>query len=313
MRKLITLLTILLFVTSCDDGDIILVELEFDNTFETCGELVFYNVKELPAESISLQISSPATTLDEILELIYIDTDSILVVLANPITEGTIDGVNNLLNYRSYASYSDNLFCNDVPPSNLQITEDQSSISGNYTITTIYTEDDNDGIPAEMEDLNNNGNLYDDDTDGDGLPNFLDEDDDGDNVLTSTELIDYDMDDDDDDPLTDPQDTDGDGVPNYLDNDDDGDLVLTINEENITQDLNPSNDYTNPTIADYLNPQIATIVLATEYRPHNIKQTYEVSLIVDSITFPTLNQDVFDFGMLQDTRTSSTRTVTPDF
>lgn len=313
MRKLITLLSIIFLVTSCDDGDVILVQLEFDDTFETCGELVFYNVRENPVESISLQISSPVTTIDDVFEVEQTDSNPFLVELVNPEIIGTIDGVNNLFNYRSYNTSSDNLFCNDVPPSDLQITEDQSSSSGNYTITTTYSEDDDDGIPAEMEDLNNNGDLYDDDTDGDGLPNFLDEDDDGDNVLTKTELIDYDMDDDDDDPLTDPQDTDGDGIPNYLDTDDDGDLVLSINEENITQDENPSNDYTNPNLADYLNPQVATIVLATDYRVHTIKQTYEVSLIVDSISFPTLNQNVFDFGLLQDTRTSSSRTVTPDF
>ena len=313
MRNLIAFLSIILLMTSCDDGDIIFVQLDFDDTFETCGELVFYNVKENPVESLSLQISSPTTTLEDVLELEYIDTDNLLVTLVNPEITGTIDGVNNFLNYRSYSTNSGNLFCNDVPPSNLQITEDQSSSSGIYTISTTYFEDDNDGIPAEMEDLNNNGDLYDDDTDGDGLPNFLDQDDDGDNVLTSTELIDYDNDDDDDDPLTDPQDTDEDGIPNYLDTDDDGDLVLTINEENITQDENPSNDYTNPNLADYLNPDVATTVLATDYRPHSINQTYEVSILIENITFPTLNQNELDFGILEDTRTTGTRIVTPEF
>ncbi|PWI31660.1 hypothetical protein DI383_03045 [Flavobacteriaceae bacterium LYZ1037] len=313
MRKIITFLSIMLLIFSCDDGDIIIVQLDFDDTFEACGELVFYNIRENPAESISLQISSPAITLDDLFEVEPISNGSLLVELVNDSIPGTIDGVTNLFNYRSYNSISGNLFCNDVPPSDLQITDDQSSSSGNYLITTTYSEDDNDGVPAEMEDLNGNGDYYDDDTDGDGIPNFLDEDDDGDNVLTSTELIDYDMDDNDDDPLTDPQDTDGDGVPNYLDNDDDGDMVLTIDEENVTQDQNPSNDYTNPNIADYLNPQVATVVDATAYRPHNIEQTYVVTLKVDSISFPTLNQDNFDFGLLQNSGTSDTRTVTPDF
>ncbi|MFL0354511.1 hypothetical protein [Xanthomarina sp. GH4-25] len=313
MRKIITFLSIMLLIFSCDDGDIIIVQLDFDDTFEACGELVFYNIRENPAESISLQISSPAITLDDLFEVEPISNGSLLVELVNDSISGTIDGVTNLFNYRSYNSISGNLFCNDVPPSDLQITDDQSSSSGNFLITTTYSEDDNDGVPAEMEDLNGNGDYFDDDTDGDGIPNFLDEDDDGDNVLTSTELIDYDMDDNDDDPLTDPQDTDGDGVPNYLDNDDDGDMVLTIDEENVTQDQNPSNDYTNPNIADYLNPQVATVVDATAYRPHNIEQTYVVTLKVDSISFPTLNQDNFDFGLLQNSGTSDTRTVTPDF
>jgi hypothetical protein len=313
MRNIIAILSLFFLVTSCDDGDIILVQLDFDDTFEACGELVFYNTREYPAESISLQISSPVTTLDDIFDLQYINNDSFLVELVNPEIEGTIDGVNNLLNYRSYSTYSENLFCNDIPPSNLQITDDQSSSSGTFIITTTYYEDDDDGIPAEMEDINGDGNLYDDDTDGDGIPNFLDEDDDGDNVLTSTELIDYDEDDNDDDPLTDPQDTDGDGVPNYLDEDDDGDFVLTIDEENISQDENPSNDYTNPNIADYLNPQVANTVPATAYRPSNIEQFFEVALKVFYISFPTLNQGEFDFGILENSRTTGTRTVTPDF
>lgn len=306
-------MSILLLITSCDDGDVILVQLDFDDSFEACGELVFYNVRENPPESLSLQINSPTLTLDDVLETDFIDTDSFIVELVNPEILGTIDGSSNLFNYRSYNTFSSNLFCNDVPPSNLGISEDLSSSSGNFIITTTFLEDDEDGIPAEMEDLNGNGDLYDDDTDGDGLPNFMDEDDDGDNVLTKTELIDYDEDDDDDNPLTDPQDTDEDGVPNYLDTDDDDDLVLTIDEENITQDENPSNDYTNPNLADYLNPQVYTTEPATAYRIHNIKQTFEVSLIVENISFPTLTQDEFDFGFLEDSRTSATRTVTPEF
>jgi len=313
MRNLITIMSILLLMTSCDDGDVILVQLDFDDSFEACGELVFYNVRENPAESLSLQINAPTLTLDDVLETDFIDSDSFIVVLVNPEITGTIDGETNIFNYRSYNSFSNNLFCNDVPPSNLQISDDQSSSSGDFTITTTFVEDDEDGIPAEMEDLNGNGNLYDDDTDGDGLPNFIDEDDDGDNVLTVTELIDYDEDDDDDNPLTDPQDTDEDGIPNYLDIDDDGDLVNTIDEENQTPDENPSNDYTNPDLADYLNNQVATIVPATAYRVHNINQTFEVSLVVENISFPTLTQDEFNFGYLESSRTSDTRTVSPEF
>lgn len=47
---------------------------------------------------------------------------------------------------------------------------------------------DNDGILDKYEDVNNNGNLWDDDTDGDGKPNFLDLDDDGDGYTTKEEI-----------------------------------------------------------------------------------------------------------------------------
>lgn len=47
---------------------------------------------------------------------------------------------------------------------------------------------DRDGIPSKYEDLNGNNNYFDDDTDGDGIPDFLDIDDDGDGFLTKFEI-----------------------------------------------------------------------------------------------------------------------------
>lgn len=53
-----------------------------------------------------------------------------------------------------------------------------------------YIDTDGDGVLSKNEDLNGNGDLYDDDTDGDGIPNFLDTDDDGDGTLTRREVSD---------------------------------------------------------------------------------------------------------------------------
>lgn len=47
---------------------------------------------------------------------------------------------------------------------------------------------DGDGVPSYMEDLNGNQFLLDDDTDADGKPNYLDDDDDGDGRLTKFEI-----------------------------------------------------------------------------------------------------------------------------
>lgn len=47
---------------------------------------------------------------------------------------------------------------------------------------------DIDRVWSYLEDLNGNGNAYDDDTDGDFTPNFIDNDDDGDGYLTRDEL-----------------------------------------------------------------------------------------------------------------------------
>jgi len=74
------------------------------------------------------------------------------------------------------------------------------------------TDDDNDGVLSSFEDLNRNGNYSDDDTDKDGIPNYLDNDDDGDGILTKNEDADGDG-----NPAND--DTDGDGIADYLDTD----------------------------------------------------------------------------------------------
>ena len=79
-------------------------------------------------------------------------------------------------------------------------------------------DDDGDGHPNSFEDINMDGNLDNDDTDMNGIPNYLDSDDDGDGILTTDETGDL----------------DGDGIPNYLDEDDDGDGVFTIFEGSTT-------------------------------------------------------------------------------
>jgi FKBP-type peptidyl-prolyl cis-trans isomerase len=73
---------------------------------------------------------------------------------------------------------------------------------------------DSDGIPSWMEDINEDTIVGNDDTDGDGSPNYLDTDDDGDFIPTREEI--------EIDPETGEitfTDTDNDGTPDYLDPD----------------------------------------------------------------------------------------------
>lgn len=70
---------------------------------------------------------------------------------------------------------------------------------------------DGDGIPSWMEDLNENGDVFDDDTDGDGTPNFMDPDDDGDQYPTRDEIIIH------EDGTLELTDSNNDGIPDYLD------------------------------------------------------------------------------------------------
>ena len=76
----------------------------------------------------------------------------------------------------------------------------------------IEADGDGDLVSNNNEDVNGDGDVYNDDTDGDLIPDFEDIDDDGDGTVTWLEDADGDG-----DPMND--DTDGDGIPNYLDSD----------------------------------------------------------------------------------------------
>lgn len=313
MRAIFSLLVSVLVLTSCNDGDIITTELDFDDTFEACGDLVLFKTKTSPNESLSLQLTG--VDLETFFETQPIEPGSLLVELVliqQPAI--TINGTTNRFNYRTYNKEPVNLFCNDIPPANPGVTNDYSSNVGTVLFTTNLVEDDNDGIPAALEDENldgdNDPSTMPTDTDGDGLPNYIDPDDDGDNVNTAAENPNYSV----ELGLTDAQDTDGDGIPDYLDSDDDGDGVLTRNEESISQNNNPTDDITNSAVGpDYLNAEIAESVPATAYQAHTIRQEFSVQLVLTGIVLPVLIQDVVDFGFLDSPITSKTRTVTPTF
>lgn len=71
---------------------------------------------------------------------------------------------------------------------------------------------DRDGIPTRLEDLNNDGELLNDNTDGIDFPNYLDTDDDNDGILTREEINLNE-----DGTFESFRDTDGDGTPDHLD------------------------------------------------------------------------------------------------
>ena len=85
-------------------------------------------------------------------------------------------------------------------------------------------------------------------------------------------------------------------------------------KENASQDNNPANDITNPEIgADFLNPDVANTVPATSYRQHTILQTYSVVIQLSGVSLTFLSQDPLEFGVLQNSLTSSSRSITPVF
>lgn len=144
------------------------------------------------------------------------------------------------------------------PTSYMNISNPQTIyVSGNGAIRPIVlsvvdcnVDADNDTVPSATEDINSDTNLANDDTDFDGIPNYLDNDDDGDLVLSNVEYV-FNKN------ATSILDTDNDGTPNYLDRDDDGDGLLTFLED-YNHDGNPGNDDTNASGSpDYLEATVA--------------------------------------------------------
>lgn len=327
MKKTLLFFFLSCFLFTCDDGDVIVVEFDFDDTFEVCKNLIFYNTKDNPAEAFSLLLTDDPdyNTIEDILAF-ELSSDGVYATVVTPEKEFFFNGDTNRFNYRTFNTISGDYFCSDIPPADIVLLSDDESTSGSATITTILIEDDGDGIPAWFEDEDLDGDqdptTNPTDRDGDGIPDYLDDDDDGDNVRTVAENPNFDEA---TGGLVEPQDSDSDGIPDYLDDDDDGDGVLTRNEENNTQDQNPLNDRTGEDIddgvadgaipLDYLNPNVNTPIPATAYREHTIYQEFIVSVVLNNLVLSSVNFEntPLDFGILDNTETSSSRTLTPAF
>jgi hypothetical protein len=289
MRKyLFALLSFCFIFQSCNDGDVITVELTFDKELSLCGNensenYVIYDTKDDPFESLTLLFPGSSTN------------DLIFNPVNNPHT-GTfsINESSVRFNYRTYDGDISNFICADIPPSDINIINDYEASSGTVTYTSMFIDDDNDGIPSQLEDINGNEDLEDDDTDGDGIPNYRDEDDDGDNVLTKDENPDPNG----DGVLDDAQNTDsdtGDTIPDYLDIDDDGDGIITrYEDENL--DTNPKNDISINGIARYLDINVADEFVQDELIENTYIRTVTVEFTITDTDLGILNTDLIELG-----------------
>ncbi|WP_127845067.1 hypothetical protein [Psychroflexus aestuariivivens] len=285
MKKLILFPLLLIIFQSCDDGDIIVSDFNFneDTNLNLCQE-------------------------DNTNILHYIDSETneaISFTFQNEDFDGTFEGLmppepitininnNNRINYRllSGEASSNEYFCQDIPPSSPLVVEEYVSTTGGTATIEIIIEsqDDDDGIPAENEDRNGNGNYFDDDEDEDGIPDFLDIDDDNDNVLTATEI---------NNEFGVELDTDEDNTPNYLDEDDDGDGVITRYEDLNAFDNNPDEPILNPAddtnefgLPNYLNPDITESLVIDEFRENRITRTFRTQIVFNDITLKKVGSD----------------------
>lgn len=299
MRYFIILLFPIICLTSCNDGDILEVALEFDKTLEFCDQssttYLVYDIKQNPNESLSLLF--PRNTNNA---LIFAPTEN------NYESELTINGSTVRFNYRTYNGNPSNLLCQLVPDPATTIINDYESPSGRVITKTTFIDDDEDGIPTSVEDLDldldGNPETNPTDSDGDGIPDYKDEDDDNDNILTKFENPNYTE----DDGLSMAQNSDGDTLPDYLDADDDGDGILTRYEDE-DANLNPRDDFDEATVtpnipARYLDPEANTSyqtdidVLEVQFVPNKFRRSYTVDFKLIQIDLQILSTDEIDLG-----------------
>ena len=282
MNKLLIIFCLVVSLASCDDGDLIVTSLDFQNeNLETCGEAgsyVFFKINNDAQESISLRLG----TTNELF-------------LSSSTIDYPLDGSTNFVNYRKYdGTISSSYFCNDIPPTSPLVITDYLGASGIATIVTVTTLIDDDNLEETDLEL---------DTDGDTLLNYYDFDDDGDNVPTAAELG--------PDPLN-PKDSDEDGIADYLDTDDDDDGTPTINEDT-DGDLDPTNDITDG-IANYLNDKIKDSTVIKEYREHAFFLSSDIQVQLEDLVLTSseekITQDFLDLGEKVNVL-SGTVTVTP--
>ena len=281
MRNYFLVLIFSCFVfVSCNDGDVISVELDFDKTLTLCGDetssnYILYDTKTTPFESLTLLFPN------------NVQADSIFNTGISGKTETLLINGNSVrFNYRTYSADPNTYICQDIPDASVSVTNNYEASSGNVIFTTTFEDDDNDGVPNALE--------FDGDTDGDTIPDYKDYDDDGDNVPTINEKPDPNGDGD----LSDMQDTDGDLIPDYLDMDDDNDGTLTKFEDennngNLFDDLG-----TGATVARFLDD-----TLDDEYesavKPNKFSRTFKINVSLENIDISILSTDSLFLGFYE--------------
>ena len=282
MRNYFLVLIFSCFVfVSCNDGDVISVELDFDKTLTRCGDTttsnyILYDTKNDPFESLTLLLPNNA------------QADSIFGPGISGKTETLLINGNSVrFNYRTYTADPNNYICQDIPDASVSVTNNYEASSGNVIFTTTFEDDDNDGVPNALE--------FDGDTDGDTIPDYKDYDDDGDNVPTINEKPDPNGDGD----LSDMQDTDGDSIPDYLDMDDDNDGTLTKFEDennngNLFDDL-----ATGAAVARFLDITVDDSFESSVTNPNEFSRNFSVNVTLENIDISILSTDSFFLGTYQ--------------
>ncbi|MBZ9731028.1 hypothetical protein LB467_15140 [Salegentibacter sp. JZCK2] len=302
MKKILALILLSFGLYSCDDGDISVTSFDLENSnltlCEIDGKIVLWAVNNGDVfESMSLELKDNRLNNSLAQAILTLDVSD------EPI-EINLSGNDNRLVYRIYDAEvtGREYFCQGVPPGSPRVLEEYISAGGVVRITTNFNDlaldadADGDGLTNAEEGYDPEGGNH-LDSDGDGIPDYLDIDDDNDNVPTRREINASG-----DDPTVDGYlDTDEDGIPNYLDPDDDGDDVLTrheVSETNIQRAIDENNDaFLDPNLTaevdglpNYLNANVSSPVFEHNLQlDHHITRSYRSTIQI--INFNLIRQD----------------------
>lgn len=130
-KVLVLSLVILTGFSSCDDGEIVVKDFDFDNVaLKTCNSAaihVFYKSNDISFESLSLRLE-PGFDL-------YGEAKT---------HQFTLNGSSNFVNYRRFDSpLGSNYFCTSVPPSSPAIIDEYKAVSGIAVLTVTFRTEDN--------------------------------------------------------------------------------------------------------------------------------------------------------------------------
>ncbi len=154
-----------------------------------------------------------------------------------------------------------------IPPSGVDTNDNgiDDAYENNGNLGLIPIDTDGDGIPDYVDDDSDNDGVPDSieahDFNQDGIPDVVwlgsDKDNDGlDDGYEGDTQIDIDVNDETDDPTNDLPDTDQDGIPDYRDTDDDDDGIETINEDENLDDDYSNDDADADGIPNYLDSDL---------------------------------------------------------
>jgi hypothetical protein len=135
-RLFLLLFSFSLMLTSCSDGDIITVDLEFSKILYLCGDensanYVIYDVKNSPDESLTLLFTGSDTN------------DLIFKPEVTPYEGAFGISTTTKFNYRTYDGDPLELICQEIPSSAVNIIKDYPASSGTVEFSSIFEDVDN--------------------------------------------------------------------------------------------------------------------------------------------------------------------------